>query len=333
MVRLSEQGIAVVLVSSGAVAAGMQRLGLKQRPHALYQQQAAAAIGQMGLIQLYESAFSHYGRHTAQILLTHEDLADRRRYLNARGTLREVLRLEVIPVINENDSVATEEIRFGDNDSLAAMVANLVEAERLVILTDQQGLYDSDPRQNRDAQLLHSVQAGDARLEQFAGGSGKLGRGGMLTKVRAAERAARSGTITHVVNGRQPDVLLKISSEQPPGTVFTPSTGRVAARKQWLATHMRVTGDLLLDDGAVRVLREEGRSLLPVGVREVKGYFGRGDMVRCVDAGGKEVARGLVNYDYREAALIIGRASDKIEAILGYVDEPELIHRDNMIVS
>ena len=332
MASLHEKGISVVLVSSGAVAAGMQRLGWKKRPHALYQQQAAAAIGQMGLVQLYESAFQRFGLHTAQILLTHEDLSNRKRYLNARGTLREVLNLNVIPVINENDTVATDEIRFGDNDSLAAMVTNLVEADRLVILTDQEGLFDRDPRKFSDAILVNEAVAGDSELEGYAGESGTLGQGGMLTKIRAAERAARSGASTHIVNGRSSNILLRLYENETHGTRLVPASGRLAARKQWLATHMQSTGDLVLDDGAVKVLRESGRSLLPVGVASVNGNFARGDMVRCLDLKGQEVARGLVNYASHEARKIFGHGSDQIESILGYVDEPELMHRDNMVV-
>lgn len=332
MASLHQQGISVVLVSSGAVAAGMQRLGWKRRPHALYQQQAAAAIGQMGLIQLYESAFQKFDLHTAQILLTHEDLANRKRYLNARGTLREVLNLSVIPVINENDTVATDEIRFGDNDSLAAMVTNLVEADRLVILTDQEGLFDSDPRQYPDAKLIREVVAGDPKLEAYAGDSGSLGRGGMITKIRAAERAARSGACTYIVNGRTSNILLRLYDDESHGTRLYPASGRLAARKQWLAIHMQSRGDLVLDDGAVRVLRDSGRSLLPVGVTAVYGEFTRGDMVRCIDNNGKIVAHGLVNYSSSEACQIIGQSSERIESILGYVDEAELIHRDNMVV-
>ena len=332
MASLHKQGVNVVLVSSGAVAAGMQRLGWKQRPHALYQQQAAAAIGQMGLIQRYESAFQKYNLHTAQILLTHEDLSNRKRYLNARGTLREVLNLNVIPVINENDSVATDEIRFGDNDSLAAMVANLVEADHLVILTDQQGLFDRDPRKYSDATLVKEAVAGDPSLEGYAGESGTLGQGGMLTKIRAAERAARSGACTHIANGRTENVLLRLHDGESHGTLLVPAAGRVAARKQWLATHMQSAGDLVLDDGAVKVLRKSGRSLLPVGVTAINGSFARGDMVRCLNNKGKQIANGLVNYSSVEARQIIGKSSDRIESILGYVDEAELIHRDNMVV-
>ncbi len=332
MAALQHQGIRIVLVSSGAVAAGMQRLGWTKRPHALYQQQAAAAIGQMGLIQLYESVFSQYDLHTAQILLTHEDLSNRKRYLNARGTLREVLKLNVIPVINENDTVATDEIRFGDNDSLAAMVANLVEADRLIILTDQDGLFDRDPRKHSDATLIEEAEAGSAELEDYAGEGGSLGRGGMQTKIRAAGRAARSGASTHIVNGRTEDILLRLLQGEKHGTLLLPAAGRVAARKQWLATHMQSCGNLILDNGAVKVLRESGRSLLPVGVTAVEGNFSRGDMVRCVDQAGTEVAHGLVNYSSLEAEKIIGKSSDRIESIPGYVDEAELIHRDNMVV-
>ncbi|MFW2438089.1 MAG: glutamate 5-kinase [Arenicellales bacterium] len=332
MAQLQNQGIHIVLVSSGAVAAGMQRLGWTKRPHALHQQQAAAAIGQMGLIQLYESVFQQYDLHTAQILLTHEDLSNRKRYLNARGTLREVLKLNVIPVINENDTVATDEIRFGDNDSLAAMVANLVEADRLLILTDQDGLFDRDPRTFSDATLIKQAKAGSTELESYAGDSGSLGRGGMLTKIRAAGRAARSGARTHIVNGRTENILLRLHDGEVHGTLLVPAAGRVAARKQWLATHMQSCGDLLLDNGAVKVLRESGRSLLPVGVTAVNGIFARGDMVRCLDHEGREVAHGLVNYSSVEAKKIIGHASSRIESILGYVDEAELIHRDNMVV-
>jgi glutamate 5-kinase len=332
MAELHVQGVSIVLVSSGAVAAGMQRLGWKKRPHALYQQQAVAAIGQMSLIQFYESEFQRYGLHTAQVLLTHEDLANRERYLNARATLREVTRLSAIPVINENDTVATDEIRFGDNDSLAAMVTNLVEAERLVILTDQTGLFDRDPRLYADATLVEEAVAGDRSLVGYAGESGTLGRGGMLTKIQAAERAARSGAKTHIVNGRISEILLRLHAGERHGTLLVPARGPQAAKKQWLATHMQAAGDLVIDDGAVKVLRESGRSLLPVGIVEIRGRFNRGDLVRCVDRTGEEIARGLVNYSVEDAGKIIGQASERIESILGYVDEEEMIHRDNMVV-
>jgi len=330
--RLRARGLEVVLVSSGAVAAGMQRLGFTVRPHALHELQALAAVGQMGLVQLYESLFQQHGIHTAQVLLTHDDLASRERYLNARSTLRTLLELKVVPVINENDTVATEEIRFGDNDTLAALVANLVEAELLVILTDQAGLYDKDPRQHADAVLVQEGEAGDPRLLEMAGGSGSLGRGGMRTKLLAAAKAQRSGAATVIASGREPNVLTRLIDGEAIGTCLTPSTERIAARKQWLAGQLQIHGRLTLDEGAVRVLRESGRSLLPVGVKAVEGRFARGEVVACVDGAGREVARGLVNYSDDETRRILGQASDRIEAILGYVDEPELIHRDNMVL-
>ena len=332
MAALVEAGREVVLVSSGAVAEGMCRLGWTTRPHALFELQAAAAVGQMGLIQAYESCFQKHGLHTAQVLLTHEDLADRQRYLNARSTLRTLLDLRVIPVVNENDTVATDEIRFGDNDTLAALVTNLVEADLLVILTDQAGLYDRDPRQHADAELIPEALADEPRLRAVAGASGALGRGGMATKVEAAVRAARSGASTLIASGREPDVLLRIMSGEATGTLLKPPREPLAARKQWLAGQLQGRGRLHLDEGAARVLRQSGRSLLPVGVTAVEGDFRRGELVVCIDPAGCEVARGLVNYDAAEARRIIGHASDEIESILGYVDEPELIHRDNLVV-
>jgi glutamate 5-kinase len=330
--QLRARGLEVVLVSSGAVAAGMQRLNFKTRPHALHELQALAAVGQMGLVQLYESLFQKHGIHAAQVLLTHEDLANRERYLNARSTLRTLLKLGVVPVINENDTVATEEIRFGDNDTLAALVTNLIEAELLVILTDQAGLFNKDPRLNVDATLLQEGQAGDQQLLEMAGGAGTFGRGGMRTKLLAAAKAQRSGAATIIAWGRETNVLTRLLEAEPIGTCLVPSQGRVAARKQWLAGQLQTRGTLTLDDGAVKVLRTAGKSLLPVGVKALTGRFARGEVVVCVDQAGHEVARGLVNYSADETARILGKPSDQIEAILGYVDEPELIHRDNMIV-
>jgi len=330
--QLRASGVEVVLVSSGAVAAGMQRLGFTARPHALHELQALAAVGQMGLVQLYESLFQRHDIHTAQVLLTHEDLASRERYLNARSTLRTLLEFKVVPVVNENDTVATEEIRLGDNDTLAALVTNLVEAELLVILTDQAGLYDKDPRQHDDALLVQAGEAGDPRLLEMAGGSGSLGRGGMRTKLLAAAKAQLSGAATIIASGREANVLVRLLDGEVIGTCLTPSAERFAARKQWLAGQLQIRGRLTLDDGAVRVLRESGRSLLPVGVKAVEGRFARGEVVSCVDHGGREIARGLVNYSAEETARIIGQPSERIEEILGYVDEPELIHRDNMVV-
>jgi glutamate 5-kinase len=330
--QLRGRGLELVLVSSGAVAAGMQRLGRSTRPHALHELQAMAAVGQMNLVQVYESAFQRHGLHTAQVLLTHDDLTDRRRYLNSRTTLRTLLGFGVIPVINENDTVATEEIRFGDNDTLAALVANLIEADLLLILTDQRGLYERDPRQDPDAKLLAEGRAGDPQLLSMAGGSGALGRGGMRSKLLAAEKAARSGASTVIASGREANVIARVLDGEPVGTHLQAAQGRVAARKQWLAGQLRATGKLRLDAGAVKVIRDGGKSLLPVGVKAIEGVFTRGEIVSCLDSEGREVARGLVNYSSEEATRIIGKASDKIESILGYIDEPELIHRDNMVV-
>lgn len=333
MVALKRAGLELLLVSSGAVAEGMTRLGWSERPHALHKLQAAAAVGQMGLIQAYESQFQKYGLHTAQVLLTHDDLANRQRYLNARSTLQTLLDLGVIPVVNENDTVTTEEIRFGDNDTLAALVANLIEAELLVFLTDQQGLFSSDPRTSPDAELIQEAQAGAPRLETMASGSGgALGRGGMLTKVRAAKLAARSGTQTVIAYGREENILQRVATGNFRGTRLYPVREPLAARKQWLAGQLQVRGSLSLDPGAMRVLQGAGSSLLPVGVTRVEGQFDRGDLVVCFGPGGEEVARGLVNYSAAESRRIIGHASNRIESILGYVDEPELIHRDNLVL-
>jgi len=330
---LRQAGRQVLLVSSGAVAEGISRLGWKQRPHALHDLQAAAAIGQMGLVQAYESRFQRYGLHTAQVLLTHEDLSNRERYLNARSTLRTLLGLGVIPIVNENDTVTTEEIRLGDNDTLAALVSNLVEADLLVLLTDQPGLMDGDPRTLPDARLIPAARAGDVALEQLAAGSGgNLGRGGMLTKVRAAARAARSGTVTLIASGHEDNILQRLAADEVLGTRLTPARGAVAARKQWLAGQLNVRGRVLLDAGAVSVLREAGSSLLPVGVTRIEGEFDRGDLVACVGPDGGEVARGLVNYKAADASKIIGEPSRRIEALLGYIDEEELIHRDNLVL-
>ncbi|MDH5784627.1 MAG: glutamate 5-kinase [Chromatiales bacterium] len=333
LAALRRQGYELILVSSGAVAEGMSRLGWGKRPSALHELQAAAAVGQMGLVQTYESCFQRHDMHTAQVLLTHDDLSNRGRYLNARSTLRTLLDLGVVPIINENDTVVTDEIRFGDNDTLGALVANLLEAELLVILTDQAGMCDRDPRQHPDAKLLHETSANAPGLEEMAGGSGgALGRGGMLTKVRAARLAARSGSATVIAAGREDNVLLRLAAGEQLGTLFLPDQQPIAARKQWLAGHLQVRGTLTLDAGAVRVLRESGKSLLPVGVKGVKGNFLRGEMVTCVDEAGKEIARGLVNYSAQETQRILGEPSNRIEALLGYVDEPELINRDNLIL-
>ena len=331
--HLRQQGMEILLVSSGAVAEGMCRLGWQRRPHALHAQQAAAAVGQMGLVQAWESSFSQYGLHTAQILLTHDDLSNRHRYLNARSTIRSLLQLGVVPVINENDTVVTDEIRFGDNDTLAALAANLVEADHLIILTDQQGLFDRDPRQHTEAQLIDEAVADDDKLDVMAGeAGGLLGRGGMATKLRAARLAARSGTCTLIASGREPEALLRIRGAENIGTLLTANQMPLAAHKQWLAGHLQLRGKLVLDEGAIKVLKTAGKSLLAVGVIGVEGRFGRGEVVACVDNNGREVARGLVNYPAEEVKRLLGQSSDHIEKILGYVAEPELIHRDNMVV-
>jgi glutamate 5-kinase len=287
----------------------------------------------MGLVQVYESCFRQHGLHTAQVLLTHADLADRQRYLNARSTLLTLLGLGIVPVINENDTVVTDEIRFGDNDTLAALVTNLVEADCLIILTDQQGLYTDDPRRNPQASLIRSAQSGESRLEELAGGTGStIAKGGMLTKVLAAKRAARSGAQTVIASGNEPDVLVRLAAGEPIGTLLSAQTTPLAARKQWLADHLQVAGRLGLDAGAARALRSGGKSLLPVGVKSVEGEFERGAVVACLSPEGAEIARGLVNYNAQESRRIAGRASNEIEAILGYVDEAELIHRDNLVL-
>jgi len=330
---LRRAGRNVVLVSSGAIAEGVKRLGWTARPSAMHELQAAAAVGQMGLVQAYETAFAKFGLHTAQILLTHEDLADRRRYLNARSTLRTLLSLGVIPIINENDTVTTDEIRFGDNDTLGALVTNLIEADVLVLLTDQQGLYTADPRKDPSATLVATARADDPRLEAMAGGVGTAqGRGGMLTKVLAAKRAARSGASTVIASGRMPDVLTRLAAGEDIGTALLADPVSLAARKQWLADHLQLAGKLRLDAGAVRALMRDGKSLLPIGVVAVDGEFERGELVGCLDADGREIARGLVNYSAQETARILRKPSSEIETVLGYVDEPELIHRDNMVL-
>ena len=330
---LRGHGCEVVLVSSGAIAEGMQRLGWQQRPSAVHELQAAAAVGQMGLVQVYESSFSKHGLRAAQVLLTHADLADRERYLNARSTLRTLLTLGVIPIINENDTVVTDEIKFGDNDTLGALVTNLIEADVLIILTDQTGLFNADPRKDPNAKLISAALAGDATLEAMAGGAGShIGRGGMITKVLAAKRAARSGAHTVIASGHEHNVLPRLLQGESIGTLLTASALSLDARKQWLADHLQVSGKIRLDMGAVRALRNEGKSLLPIGAIEITGEFQRGAVVAILDEKGKDIARGLVNYNADESRRIARHASNEIESILGYVDEPELIHRDNLVL-
>jgi len=331
---LRHQNVEIILVSSGSVAEGMCRLGWKTRPRSLHELQAAAAVGQMGLIQTYESLFQQHDLHTAQILLTHDDLSDRQRYLNARSTMLTLLQLGVVPVINENDTVANEEIRFGDNDTLAALVANLLEAGLLIILTDQKGLYERDPTLDSTAQLVHQASINDSSLSEMVGESRSgLGRGGMITKLRAARLASRSGTATIIASGREQNVMTRVISGEELGTFLVPDVSPMLARKRWLAGQLKLKGRLHLDDGAARVLREDGKSLLPIGVTAVDGDFHRGDLVACVDMAGNEVARGLVNYGADETRIIIRQPSSQIECLLGYVDEPELIHRDNLVLA
>ena len=330
---LRAAGKDVILVSSGAIAEGMRRLGWTQRPHEMHRLQAAAAVGQMGLAQAYETAFSALGMVTAQVLLTHADLADRRRYLNARTTLLTLLEQGVVPVINENDTVVTDEIKFGDNDTLGALVTNLVEGDVLVILTDQPGLYSADPRRNADARFIAQAAAEDDALVAMAGGAGSgIGTGGMATKVSAARRAARSGAHTVIASGREPDVLVRLSRGEAIGTQLIAGRAKLAARKQWMADHLKLRGGVDVDDGAARRVRDQGASLLPVGVTAVHGDFDRGDVIQVRDAAGAEIARGLSNYSAVQARRIMRRPSSDIESILGFSEEPELIHRDNMVL-
>lgn len=331
--ELRARNIEVVVVSSGAIAEGLKRLGWSKRPHAVNELQAAAAVGQMGLVQAWESCFSERGLRTAQVLLTNSDLADRNRYLNARTTLRTLVSLGVVPVINENDTVVVDEIRVGDNDTLGALVANLLEADALVILTDQRGLFSADPRKDPDATLVARAPAGDDKLESIAGGAGShVGSGGMITKVLAAKRAARSGAHTAIVSGREPDVLLRLFAGEAIGTLLEAQTMPLAARKQWLADHMKPAGRITLDAGAVKALVADRKSLLSIGATAVEGHFGRGEVVSVLDGNGREIARGLVNYGAADAARILRKPSSEFESILGYLAEPELIHRDNLVV-
>lgn len=329
---LKQQGVEIVLVSSGAVAAGMSRLGWLERPNSMELLQAAAAVGQTKLVQTYENSFAKHDVHTAQILLTHEDLSDRKRYLNARNTLRALLDLPVIPIVNENDTVVTDEIRFGDNDTLGALVTNLVEADALILLTDQDGLYDADPRSNPNAKLIEQAIATDPKLVAVAGDGGKLGRGGMATKVRAAQLAARSGAVTVIAGGRIENVLARLRAGEQVGTHLSPELEPIAARKQWLAGQLQTKGEVTVDAGAVHALLTKGKSLLAVGVKNISGQFQRGECVAVIDEQGNLLARGLVNYDVDDAFKIMGKPTAEIDAILGYLNEPELIHRDNLVL-
>lgn len=332
--QLHRQGKQVVLVSSGAVAEGIVRLGWPRRPTAMHELQAAAAVGQMGLVQAYEVAFAEHGIRTAQILLTHEDLADRTRYLNARSTIYTLLKLGVVPIVNENDTVITNEIRLGDNDTLGALVTNLIEAESLIILTDQDGLFSADPRSNPDAQFISHAQAGNPELEKMAGGAGSsVGTGGMLTKILAAKRAANSGGHTVIASGHEPNVLVRLAEGECIGTELRAELPVQSARQRWLSSHLRVRGKVRLDAGAIKALTEGHKSLLAIGVTEVLGEFNRGDVVACIDESGKEYGRGLINYSSSDTRRIMGEPSHCITDILGSMSDPELIHRDNMVVN
>ena len=333
IVKMRGQGLRLVVVSSGAVAEGATRLGLKTMPREVRLQAAAAAVGQMGVIQAWESCFSGHGAHAAQILLSHEDLSDRTRYLNARSTLSSLLDLAAVPVVNENDSVATDELCLGDNDNLAALVSNLINADVMVILTDQDGLFSADPRKNAEATLVRSGNAGDADLERLAGTGSSLGRGGMITKLSAARLAARSGTHTIIANGREPDLLLKLQAGEELGTWLRADREPVTAKKQWLAGQLTLKGTLTLDQGAVSVLRRHGRSLLAVGVTATSGEYQRGEVVACLDESGREIARGMVNYNSGEVARLLGQDSGRIAELLGYAGEEEIIHRDNLVLT
>jgi len=332
--HLVAQGCEVIMVSSGAIAEGMKRLGWAERPKAIQELQAAAAVGQMGLAQMYETKLRLNQLGSAQVLLTHADLADRERYLNARSTLLTLLKLGVVPVINENDTVVNDEIKFGDNDTLGALVANLVEADALVILTDQKGLFTADPRKDPSATLVAVAQAGDAELERMAGGAGSsIGRGGMLTKILAAKRAAGSGAATVIAWGREPDALIRLRAGEAIGTLLLPRTQKNQARKQWIADHLQLRGSVVVDAGAVAKLRDEGKSLLPIGMLLVEGDFSRGDVIAVRDAEGKEIARGLANYSSAEARLICRKPSTEFERVLGYAAESEMLHRDNLVLT
>ena len=331
LAALRARGCDVVLVSSGAIVAGLARLQLTERPHEVHLSQAAAAVGQSALVRAYEESLDPYGVTTAQILLSHADVRARDRYLNARSTLSTLLGMKVLPIVNENDTVVTDEIRLGDNDTLAALVANLVDADALLILTDQDGLMDSDPRERADAQLIQIADVHDPSLDGIAGEGSALGRGGMATKLSAARLAARSGTSTVIANGRLPDVMTQVAAGEPIGTFLQTHRQPQSARKQWLASLLHAQGKLVLDDGAIRGVSEQGRSLLAIGITAVSGEFRRGDLVSCVDAEGRERARGLVNYSAEEATALIGKASADIESVLGYQGDPEMIHRDNLV--
>ncbi|MCC7005967.1 MAG: glutamate 5-kinase [Ottowia sp.] len=330
---LHQSGKQIVIVSSGAIAEGIQRLGWPKRPSQIHALQAAAAVGQMGLAQVYESSFAAHSICTAQILLTHADLADRERYLNARSTLLTLLDAHVVPIINENDTVVTDQIKFGDNDTLGALVTNLIEGDVLIILTDQTGLFTADPRHNKEATLVRDAIATDPQLQEMAVGTGSsIGRGGMLTNILAAKRAAKSGAHTIIASGHEDNVLTRLASGEKIGTQLLAQTAVLSARKQWMIDHLQMRGCIVIDAGAANKLTQEGKSLLPIGVVEVRGEFTRGEVLSCITTNGQEVARGISNYASIEARRIAGHNSNQINQILGYCNEPELIHRDNLVL-
>ena len=334
LAALVKDGREVIMVSSGAIAEGMKRLGWASRPKAIHELQAAAAVGQMGLAQVYETKLRENGIGSAQVLLTHADLTDRERYLNARSTLLTLLQLGVVPVINENDTVVNDEIKFGDNDTLGALVANLVEADALIILTDQKGLYTADPRKDPAAAFIHEAKAGDPALETMAGGAGSsIGSGGMITKIMAAKRAAGSGASTVIAWGREPQALIRLVRGEPIGTLLVAQTQKMQARKQWIASHLQLRGSVSVDAGAAAKVRDEGKSLLPIGMTGVQGDFSRGDVIAVRDADGIEIARGLANYSSAESRLICRKASSEFEKLLGYTGESEMVHRTNLVLS
>ena len=334
LAALVKDGREVIMVSSGAIAEGMKRLGWHTRPKAIHELQAAAAVGQMGLVQMYETKLRENGIGSAQVLLTHADLADRERYLNARSTLLTLLQLGIVPVINENDTVVNDEIKFGDNDTLGALVANLVEADALIILTDQKGLYTADPRKDPDARFVHEAKAGDTALEAMAGGAGSsIGRGGMITKILAAKRAAGSGASTVIAWGREPQALIRLTQGEAIGTLLVAQTQKMQARKQWMADHLQLRGAVTVDAGAASMVQGGGKSLLPIGMTGVQGDFSRGDVIAVKDASGTEIARGLANYSSSEARLICRKVSSEFEKLLGYTGEAEMVHRTNLILS
>jgi len=333
--ELIDQNINVIIVSSGAIAEGMNRLNLVKRPSSSSRLQALAATGQMGLIQAYEVAFKKYNILTAQMLLTHEDLSNRARYLNAKNTLNNLMQYNIIPIINENDTVSTDEIKFGDNDTLASLVANLSGAEKLIILTDQDGLYTNDPRKVKDSKLIKSISVLDKKLNKYAGPSNNiLGRGGMITKISAAKKAAKSNTQTIIANGIKKNILINILNNQDYiGTTIYNKNLAINSKKQWIANSLKIKGKIIVDAGAKKVIKQSGKSLLPVGIKSISGEFKKGDLLAICSSNNIEIATGLTNYGSNELAKIIGMSTARIKKEFGIIDSEVVIHRDNMILS